>query len=1316
MLDDVIIYTQEIRERVVSIGRKLSFVTNLIIGTDDNRGRHLQSNLVEAVFPNCIHKPLKADVSKGKKTIQKSNTNKLCIDLCSSDSDEEWNDNWSIARSGRKVANHGKSISQLRAPFLASIEFCGDAAAPNTDSNSSCAVVDIEILEENNNDPNNNLDSIESFQEEGANLISALPNAAFKMESAKRFSPTPGCSKDFDTANISVRDFARCWSSPTPGCSKDADDTNRLSVEEITSPTPGCSIDFNLADDTYRRDPTECSNSLTKNYGINSDDNAPGLVDEKLQAEAVQICSLLPKFTYQRVYAALCKNPDAENRVELCLWDLLPWKRPTARFPTKRKFVDDNSVRDCKNVSPKLSIVEQKEMEFNLCDDDISFMNDYDLLDGSLNGQDALNIGGSKNETTRVHENYENNEPGKDKVSLSIQNGILQPAKLIVKRGPVQALHVSSPNRSILSPPKLLVTAQCNDKAGKTMSPYDETRKGKIVTRNNGAPIARNVFLAPSSNLPANDGNNSKEHAFHKYMRYLDFMQNAKRQHSSGRPIIFKGKLKHVDIEARKEIREAFLQAQFTNSNRIAAQFGNNKKLPKAGNRVNTNCDINVPNDPSNKNICAVESIDMLCDDVSGNEEMNLQMPSASAKSEGSNADKLDIVTVDLTAAPIGAESSSPIASTSTGSKGSNDASPHAASTERAIADGPSTSAMIQFAGNRATLSPTVSQAASIGVASCNKLSAAEPSATSAEKPIKLTENDRLLAARNSIITLRLTPSNDSTVVLGERKVLKGVRRKEINPNRNVVPQPELQMHNDVMPMLHNKDTNRIKNPQLKDSVKASVTSNKSLQEMHGFAVKEEKICPVRKAIAQRDDEQYLYLSGIFPDADSTYLRKIVARTNGSQEEIMNFIQLQWENPTYPTKEEKLRRTRITDQQKQYISNFHVIKFLQIFPDPFKHFEDPTRQCKKNANAFTFLKFHFKYHKQATLRNIYESCNYNLNSTATIVEQVPPDRQSARVTHLWEKCPSEDIPLLQECAFIMHKADIRKYFEKLKKKEDAEFRRLKEHQELLECQCCYDSECMPSKCSTCNDGHIFCNACIVRGTESNLAQGKTHIPCFMTCDEEFSLATLQKVLSPTQFSILIGKRQEEEVMAAGLEGLVSCPFCHFATIPPPEDKIFKCLNPACMKESCRLCKELNHIPLKCYEKETDKARLLLEEKMTEALVRKCYQCSRPYFKEDGCNKITCSCGALMCYICDKPVEGYEHFNVDRRGYSHPCPLVSDNNLINNATVEAVAKKTIEYIRQKDPNVKLTAPTVLPQQYLNNSALSDRVSKIAKFDT
>ena len=32
-----------------------------------------------------------------------------------------------------------------------------------------------------------------------------------------------------------------------------------------------------------------------------------------------------------------------------------------------------------------------------------------------------------------------------------------------------------------------------------------------------------------------------------------------------------------------------------------------------------------------------------------------------------------------------------------------------------------------------------------------------------------------------------------------------------------------------------------------------------------------------------------------------------------------------------------------------------------------------------------------------------------------------------------------------------------------------------------------------------------------------------------------------------------------------------------------------------------------------------------------------------FFKEEVCNKMACSCGALMCYLCKKPVEDYTHF-------------------------------------------------------------------------
>jgi len=66
---------------------------------------------------------------------------------------------------------------------------------------------------------------------------------------------------------------------------------------------------------------------------------------------------------------------------------------------------------------------------------------------------------------------------------------------------------------------------------------------------------------------------------------------------------------------------------------------------------------------------------------------------------------------------------------------------------------------------------------------------------------------------------------------------------------------------------------------------------------------------------------------------------------------------------------------------------------------------------------------------------------HNLSLTVKNLEKLSPDMKSKR--YFSNKILTENIPLLQECAFIQHKMEIREHLAELKKKEEEEFNELK---------------------------------------------------------------------------------------------------------------------------------------------------------------------------------------------------------------------------------------------------------------------------------
>lgn len=193
-----------------------------------------------------------------------------------------------------------------------------------------------------------------------------------------------------------------------------------------------------------------------------------------------------------------------------------------------------------------------------------------------------------------------------------------------------------------------------------------------------------------------------------------------------------------------------------------------------------------------------------------------------------------------------------------------------------------------------------------------------------------------------------------------------------------------------------------------------------------------------------------------------------------------------------------------------------------------------------------------------------------------------------------------------QVAYYSHEKEIKDYIKRQKAELVTEKRKASKNGTFKSCSCCFDNEVLPRDVSMCNLGCVFCKSCVIQSSEVHFSEGKFQFPCLANCSSFFSRDTLKAVLSPKLFSKIAQKRATEKLKQAGVVGLEFCQFCDFATVPDEESPVFRCFNLGCMIESCRLCKEKSHIPLRCDQVEQDedtRARIFVENKMTDALLR-----------------------------------------------------------------------------------------------------------------
>ena len=251
---------------------------------------------------------------------------------------------------------------------------------------------------------------------------------------------------------------------------------------------------------------------------------------------------------------------------------------------------------------------------------------------------------------------------------------------------------------------------------------------------------------------------------------------------------------------------------------------------------------------------------------------------------------------------------------------------------------------------------------------------------------------------------------------------------------------------------------------------------------------------------------------------------------------------------------------------------------------------------------------------------------------------------------------------------------------------------------MIECQCCFTDTPIP-KSTHCNgeNAHFFCFDCARSYAKSQTELSRYKLSCMdgSGCKEEFTRTQIRRFLDKRMIDLLERLQQQDELRAANVPNLETCPFCDYAAICEPIeiDREFHCYMPNCERVSCRLCKQDTHLPMTCEEHRKEHGlteRHALEEAMTKALIRECPKCRVPIIKDGGCNKLTCSkCHCYVCDYCGKDITkiGYAHFQPEGSGRgSSGCPA-SDNTDRRNATrIEEAEKSALAKIRAENPTI------------------------------
>ncbi|KAF9485597.1 hypothetical protein BDN70DRAFT_988794 [Pholiota conissans] len=240
-------------------------------------------------------------------------------------------------------------------------------------------------------------------------------------------------------------------------------------------------------------------------------------------------------------------------------------------------------------------------------------------------------------------------------------------------------------------------------------------------------------------------------------------------------------------------------------------------------------------------------------------------------------------------------------------------------------------------------------------------------------------------------------------------------------------------------------------------------------------------------------------------------------------------------------------------------------------------------------------------------------------------------------------------------------------------------------------------------------GHAYCSGCLSHFLTSAVDNKNFPLACMGNggaCQVPFPIPSIRRFLPPQSFENLV-----EAAFATYLEQhsqeLKYCttPDCKQIYRRRSDKTLLKC--PACFSTICPMCDEEAHEGMTCQERRIHRDPGL-QDRLTEEFAREhgyknCPQCRILIEKTEGCNHMTCKCGAHICWRCMGIFTAntiYPHMQSAHNGIYDTVPGGANNNHLFGANdgEAAMAAQIQEFARfERQREVAQYPPVGLPQQ-------------------